>query len=444
MCAIAIALSSWGAAAGDGDPVPPPAERRTGDPLDTTGRWYFFWQSGHDAILDRDFAGDIRSDTPNGIDVILGGGAGIDLGRHLSLEIQGRGTEPDLRSASRGKIKELSLITLLPALRLRWPLGDGTVEPWAVAGFGYSVADVNDTGEPRVKVVMDEQSWVGTVGLGLDWRLSPDVSIGLGLQSFIHPDDRTRTEVYDAVNRLTFRDRTTTNLTSLAATAHIRVYPGQSAAEPGGRRWLLGAMAVEDHDRRRAYLGLTGGHWFIDRKDFGGGVELAAPGDFNATLGGALGMTWNRNWATEIQLLNAEPNLGLGPIGKFAELSTFLVMPSLRFRHPMLKGRLLLTATAGIGVAFFNVNDKRDIVDSFGGTTTTTPALTIEDHSVAGTLGAGIEYFLNRHLSVGLMLPFHVLPDVGTRVTQRGKKTVDGHVNLSGLAPSLEIRVYLP
>lgn len=412
-----------------------------------TGRFYVWLQTGHTAIFKKKVASDLEFDTPNGINVMLGGGGGYNLTDHWSIEFQGHGTEPDVRSKSLGKVREYSNITLLPGVRFRWPFDDGHFVPWISAGIGASMNDVNDTGNTRIKLEADDMTIAGSIAAGFDYFLSPNVAIGISLQSLIYPSQDARVTLRDNANRIILDRKESMNLTSISPLAHIRVFPGQAGDGTSGRRYLLADHGPFDTDDIRGYIYVTGGHTQLFDKGYGGGLKLEAPGDFNATLGGGVGLNIDRYLGVEVQLTNTDPNIIGRPYGKVIELSTFTVMPLVKLRYPFLDGRLVPYVRGGVGVAFYDLNDGRPAVDVInstgtGATTVKTPRSTVQEQTYAGQIGVGVEYFLNHHVSVGLALPFNFYPDLKTRVTVGNRPLQRGHVNFTGLAGMIELKAY--
>lgn len=422
-----------------------------GESYDDSRRLYLSVETGAAFVFDDHFAGDVDLDTADGINVSLGGGLGYNVGRHWGIELQVQGTEPDLRSASHGKITELSNITFVPAARFRWPLGDGRWVPYASAGVGVSVNTLNDTAQAYVKTTTDSSTIVGSIATGVDYFLTPNIAAGFELRSLIYPDQDASVR-FTAPGTHYTRFDSTLNLTSITVLAHLRLFPGQAAGPGGrGRRLLLADHGPFDTDERRVYLSGLFGYDFLFDKDAGDGIKLRDKGgDFNLSVGGALGMNFDRHWGAEIQLLVTELNLRKDPFDKFAELSDFAVLPTLRYRWPLCGGRLVPFATAGLGVAFFDVNDRRPVIDVQQGNrfvSEPTPHVGIPGPGavgVVGSIGAGVEYFLNHHLSVGLLFPFHIYPDVETHVREEGHAPADGSVNLSGFLAVLQLKAYLP
>lgn len=446
--AVAAALIAPGVVAADDHEAS--TEERTERYWDAK-RFYFWFQTGHTAILDEHVVDDVDFATPNGINVVLGGGGGYNLDENWSLELQGHGTEPDVRSVTYGKVTEFSNITILPGVRFRWPIDGGPWVPWISAGIGGSLNDVNDTANARIKLETEDTTIAGSVAIGFDYFLGDNVAVGLSFQSLIYPDQEVTYQVRNDRGRVIINDRDDMNLTSVNALAHLRIFPGQQGSPDGRkkRRFLFADEGPFDTDDIRGYFYLFGGHTEMFHTEFGGPIEMEAPGDFNATLGGGLGFNFDRHWGAEVQLMNTDPNMDGHPYGKFAELSNFTVLPMVRFRWPFLDGRLVPFVRAGVGAAFFEINDKRGNIDipNFDGTsarTVQTPQVSVRNRSVATSVQFGLEYFLNRNLSFGVSVPLYIYPELDTRVKEVGKPLQRGKVDFSGVGGLLEIRAYLP
>jgi opacity protein-like surface antigen len=241
------------------------------DGLDS-GRFYLFLHTGHDYWLDEDFTSTVEFDTPDGFNLVLGGGFGYNFNRYLGLEFIAGGVEPDLREDTRGKINELSLIRMMPAVRLRYPMGeDGRLVPFLLGGVGYAIADINDSGNARLKLDNDETSIAGLAGFGIEYFVTPNVAIGTAFHYYVHPDTDTRFKANDVAP--SFVDHSTVNLSGFESLVHMRIYPGQGRQTFGGGsqplRWLLADEGPFDTDEVRFYLNLVGGHTFFGDDDFG-------------------------------------------------------------------------------------------------------------------------------------------------------------------------------
>lgn len=439
--ATAFGLALWAA---------PAAAADADAPITDTRRFYFYVQSGHRFLVDDDVVADAGFEQPNGFDFVLGGGGGYNLTEHWGIEFQAHGTEIDLCSDSLGKLEEYSNITMMPAVRFRWPLGrDRRLVPFVTGGVGWSLNDDNDQHKPKVKIEADDGTIAGSLAAGLEYFVNPNVAIGFSAHSLIYPDQDARITVRDQANRILFDREESFNQSSISLLAHVRLFPGQpgTPGNPGLRRLLFADSGPFDTDERRFYLYALGGHTAMFDRDFGAGVEFADPGDFNATIGGGFGVNLDRHWGVEFQYFNVAPNIDTTPFGKFNEVdnNTFLVLG--RFRWPFMRGRLVPWVTAGLGAGTFDLNDSRSFVDvqlqGGGAVTGRPPALGIDSTALAGQVGVGVEYFLNHHLSFGLAVPLYLYSDLHTRVAYNNQPPRGGRTNFSGLAPQIQIRAYL-
>jgi hypothetical protein len=68
----------------------------------------------------------------------------------------------------------------------------------------------------------------------------------------------------------------------------------------------------------------------------------------------------------------------------------------------------------------------------------------------AASVGVGLEYFLNRHISVALGIPLMIYPDWDTSLQQRSNsgapvgQPVKSSWNYTGISPNVRITAYVP
>jgi hypothetical protein len=229
------------------------------------------------------------------------------------------------------------------------------------------------------------------------------------------------------------------NLTSLSLLAHLRFFPGQQASADGERTFFLADHGPFDTDELRGYVaGLFGYEWIWDR-NVGAGVHVREKGgDTNLTKGGALGLNFDGHWGAEVQLLYTMLDIRLSTGPRFAK-------PALRYRYPLLGGRLVPFLLGGVGVSLLDTNEQRPLsVTQDGRSVILFPKFNPGSPAIVGMIGVGIEYFLNHHLSVGLTVPLHLYSAVDTELRQAGRKTMTGTADLTGLAMFLQLKAYLP
>jgi opacity protein-like surface antigen len=153
-------------------------------------RGYLGVRLGISAAYDTDIGGDLSA-TPN--EQVLGVSVGVNLGRHLGLELAGDGWERNMRF-NRRSIGEFAMYTAMPMLRARYPLLDGRLTPYALAGLGVGYTEFNDRKQPGFDVDVGGTSWgvVGALGVGLEFFVANNIAIGLETKYIIARDQEIR------------------------------------------------------------------------------------------------------------------------------------------------------------------------------------------------------------------------------------------------------------
>ena len=405
-----------------------------------TGRLSLDFMAGQSWLLDDKVAPGITLKGPGGPNPLLGGSIGYAISEHWGIELQAQFTEMDVRSDAGDKLAEYANLTLMPVARFRWPVGDGRWVPWATGGIGASFNEPNDRTSATTSIRTEGTTIAGTLAVGIDYFLTDDVVLGVGLHSFIYPDQDTEVTSRDSQGRVTHTNGTL-NYTSLALLGHVRMLLGEAAGDGRPRRLFFADRGPFDTGERRFYgVGLFGAQRLVD-DGFGGDVSVKTASS-TATVGGALGMNFDAHWGAEVQMLVVDRILEATGRGKLGELSTWTVVPTLRFRYPFLDGRLVPFWTAGVGLGFVRPNDHQPYFVS--DPTLRTPSVFAGGPGVVGTVGVGIEYFLNRHLSAGLAIPVQFGPGVGTTVTYPGGAPVHGHFTGTSVGATFRLTAYVP
>jgi opacity protein-like surface antigen len=449
---VAVFLSLVGVASAreSADPVVAPgaAPASATTSLDDTGRIYFSVDTGFHFTLDRQFAGDVEIDPPSGVDWDLGGGVGYNITRNWGVELQVLGIDPDLHSASRGTIREISVLNVVPAVRYRWPLGDGRWMPYVTGGVGISSVDIHDEERAFDQAKTSSTTVVGSLSAGFDYFLTENIAAGVETRYMIHPN-QDATVIYansHGGGATRYTDRL--NLTSVSLLAHLKFFPGQQAGDGTDRTFFLADHGPFDTDELRVYGSGLFGYDFLFDRDGGAGVKIRDKGgDFNLTKGGALGVNFDEHWGAEVVLLVTPFNVRLASGGpRFQKLNVFEIVPRLRYRWPFLDGRLVPFVTAGLGASDLEANDQRPQVEfqKGRGQVVVYPRYTVDSPALVGSVSAGVEYFLNHHLSIGVDVPLHFYPAQDSVLRRTGHLTRTGTANFSGVLALLQLKAYLP
>jgi opacity protein-like surface antigen len=111
---------------------------------------------------------------------------GANFGRHFSFELPVDYYESVIHlnglGGKDGGVGEYSTYALVPNLRFRWPIKDGRLVPYLMAGFGGTYSEVNDrydpgAGNPQIPVDSKGFAPAYAVGGGVEYHFNPDVSL---------------------------------------------------------------------------------------------------------------------------------------------------------------------------------------------------------------------------------------------------------------------------
>jgi opacity protein-like surface antigen len=111
----------------------------------------------------------------------FGVGLGLDLNRHLGVELAAEGFEVALARRGLGSVGEYAVYTLIPQLRLRYPLAEGRVVPYGIVGVGLAHAEWNDR-KPRadnMSIKANSNALAAVVGAGIEYFVTRNIALGL-------------------------------------------------------------------------------------------------------------------------------------------------------------------------------------------------------------------------------------------------------------------------
>jgi opacity protein-like surface antigen len=194
------------------------------------------------------------------------------------------------------------------------------------------------------------------------------------------------------------------------------------------------APPPEESPPARLYLGIRfGGAIATDTHNFSSAdIRPEPPAYFssaNQFFGGALGLDIGRYLGVEIAADGYE--VVLAAQGKsLEEMAVMHVIPQLRLRYPVLGGRVVPYALAGVGVGIIERNDRKP-----GGT-----GVDIDNDrwGWAAALGVGVEYFVAPNVALGLETRYLTSRDHRIRI---GPREDTGHFDAVTIA--LTLRVFL-
>lgn len=343
---------------------------------------------------------------------------GVNVNRYLGFELSGDFWElrPDIPGY--GEIGEMGVFSLIPEVRLRYPLFDGRLTPYVIAGAGVAFSQFNDR-KPRgfgLSVDANRTVAVGAVGGGIEFFFADNLAVGAevkyvfsGGQSMEVNGTRYSNDIDSLLAFLTLRlfypELRPAALTEAKLDAPVRLYLGVYL----GAALLTQSTNFPDIETKND-TGSIGFNWLY-------GISVGA--NFGRYLGGEVAFQGH-----EVQLVVP----GQGSIGEYA---LYTVMPQLRLRYPMLDGRLQPYALAGLGVSYAEFNDRKPPGANL--------QIDTKDFTVAGAVGAGIDYFVTSNIAVNFEAKYNFARGHVVQITglpdQRGV--------LDSLYLTLGLRIFL-
>lgn len=343
---------------------------------------------------------------------------GANLGRYWGLELSADTFERRVKRGGR-TLGEYSVLPLVPQIRLRYPLLGDRLVPYVVGGVGLGLSGFNDRKPPAFGAsIKDKHSsfLVGTVGAGLEYFIADNIAVGAEVKYVLAGDQTLR---IDGV-------RHDQEVQSPLIMAGLRMFLPElrpPAAGPGEPSPL------------RVYLGFRfGAAITTDRSGFETlRVKPEPPAYFsegNQLFGAMLGVDFGRHWGLELAAEGYEVRLADATLGSLKEAAVGSIIPHVRWRYPLLGGRLVPFVVGGVGLGFLELNDAKppSQIRNPEGTS----------FGVAAAAGAGAEYFVASNISVGLDARYHTSRGHTFRIDGRER---DAHAE--AVIVTFAIRAYL-
>lgn len=305
---------------------------------------------------------------------------GANLNRHWGVELAVDYAETGITPPGlTNRIGEYSIWTLIPQIRYRYPLLEEKLVPYVVVGAGVGIGEFNDR-DPKFErslfVGGQDTSPVAAAGVGLEYFVANNIALGMEAKHvFLFATD------VSVAGRQTELD-----LDSTFLSAGMRLF--FDAPTEGGKAGASRSRAYNS-DELRGYFAIRTGKAFYTGST--GSLESPTLIDF----GVALGVNINRHWGVEVSGELFETNLSSPEFGEIAEYSVATFLAHLRYRYPILNGRLVPYVLAGGGVGVSEINDARKTFELV-------PLVDEDSTKVIGSIGAGVEYFLSDNIAFGI------------------------------------------
>jgi len=125
-----------------------------------------------------------------------GVGLGLDLTRHVGVELSAEGFELVLARRGLGSVGEYAVYTFIPQIRLRYPFEEGRLVPYGIAGVGLGHAEWNDR-KPRaghMSIKANDNSIAAALGVGIDYFVTRNIALGLESKYLYSPGHEIKVE----------------------------------------------------------------------------------------------------------------------------------------------------------------------------------------------------------------------------------------------------------
>jgi opacity protein-like surface antigen len=352
------------------------------------------------------------------LEQVTGLSLGVNFNRYLGAELAADSFETDLHLRGGGKLGEYGIFSLIPQVRVRYPLFGDRLTPYALAGVGIGRNEFNDRKKEGIghSIHASGTTVVAAFGAGVEYFITRNIAVGVEARYLVSRDQeieidgRSESANLDAL------------LTSLSMRLLFPEVPGAA-----------GTAAPDYRTTGRYYAGLRLGGGTVINERITSGVEAgpvnSAVGDFNLLYGGFLGMDLTRVLGVEFAIDGYDFEVSVPGVGSVGEYAIYTYVPQLRFRYPVFNGRVTPYAVTGVGISFGEFKDRkpRGRELDIGG----------EDFALAAVAGIGVEYFVASNIALGLETKYLYSRDHTLQVLGR-----DRDVNLDSMLTSLGVRIY--
>ena len=344
---------------------------------------------------------------------------GVNLNRYFGVELADDIFAKTLDDARGQPVGEFGVGTVLPQMRLRFPLFHDRLSPYLIGGPGVAFTQFNDRKPPGYHhtIRWDSETFVGTLGAGLDFFITDNVALSVeGRYLFAQPQNYR-------IDGVHYQN----DISSVLATLGVRVF----FPELHPHSFVNSTEAAPS----RFYFGAEYGGAAILNRDVYPGIKLEdctnAKGPFNMLVGVRFGADFSRHLGVELSLEGYEGVLDVKGIGAIGEYAIAPILLQLRGKLPMGDGRFCPYALGGFGVAYTEFNDRKPSGENL--------AVESKSFGFAAGAGAGVEYFLASNFSVNLESKYIYTAPQKIRLDSQPVLQGDMH----GFFTSIGFRVYL-
>lgn len=152
---------------------------------------------GAAVLLDEDVDSTFQFGSREGI--VLGGGIGYDFNRYLGVELIANWHEHGIEAFradfnTDAAVIEYGIWTLIPQVRLRYPMSGDRLVPYVTAGAGLGYTETNDPADETafldIAVIdADEYGFAASLGAGIEYMVADNIALGGEIKYIYHRPD---------------------------------------------------------------------------------------------------------------------------------------------------------------------------------------------------------------------------------------------------------------
>jgi len=341
-------------------------------------RPYVHVRVGQSRFTDAESARSVKLESP-ATHPTFGGTIGANLNRVLGIELAGDYTKTELHSTAGSQLGDWSLATLLAQARIRYPLMDGYLVPYLLAGGGMGLGEFSGREDFTVDVGGSEIVPLAVIGAGAEYFVTDNIALGLEAKHlfWFSPDVRVGTRHENMQSD------------HISVTGGMRVYFDSLAGTLDSHR--KDYEPPRDSDATRGYLALRVGKGLFTA---GGGGEPGIDTVSGILGAGALGININEYFGAELASEYARVQVRSDSLGKISGYPIWTVLALARARYPVMDGRLspYIVAGGGLGKALGGGDRDRPFAD--------TGWVGSGQSTYVAALGAGFDYFLEDNVAL--------------------------------------------
>lgn len=307
---------------------------------------------------------------------------GADLSKYWGLEFGFDYVKTDILQAGGGKLGDFSTASGFVQARVRYPLMNDLLVPYALLGAGYGIGDFS--GRKNFTYPIGGRGWsgYGIFGGGIDYFIYRNIALNLELKDqFSYRPELTIAGSKQAINA-----------DAIAFTGGLRVYfdkPGTKA--PGGFDEIV--PPARDSDKFRTYVNVRAGKALYTSPNAPKSSGLALNSASGPLIAGGFGANFSRYWGSELAFEYARAQVTSPTLGKVSGYPVWTILGLVRMRYPLADGKFVPYAVFGGGAGMSEEGDD-DIPQTqsgFNGSRQTT---------LVGAFGGGFDYFVQDNVAL--------------------------------------------